>query len=208
WDSVPKFDAATVAQDANVSIASYAKLVDRESLYLFASTRGVMFGDAVDFDGLYFLIDGDGNPSSGFQFDRIGADAVVETFGGNHRVEGARLYTFPAGAEVNWSLRQPTGSVRAAASPGGMEAVVSTADIPNFKASQFQIAVYADDFRGASSRSQVSLSSEGAAILLEVRPLTSAIGASPTALFEVRVRGLGLPSATAISGFTATPTPG
>jgi tetratricopeptide (TPR) repeat protein len=208
WDSVPKFDAATVAWDDNVSIARYAKLLDRDSLYLFASTRGVMLGDAVDFDGLYFFIDGDGNPSSGFQFDGIGADAVVETFGGNHRVEGARLYTFPAGAEVNWSLRQPTRSVRAEASPGGMEAVVSTADIPNFEASRFQIAVYADDFRGASSRSQVSLSSEGAAILLEARPLTSAIGATPTALFEVRVRGLGLPSATTISRFTATPTPG
>jgi helix-hairpin-helix protein len=208
WDAVPKFDAATLAGDDNVSLASYAKLLDRESLYLFASTRGEMFGDAVDFDGLYFLIDGDGNSATGFQFDGIGAEAVVESYGGNNRVEGARLYTFPASAEVNWSLRQSAGSVRAEASLRGMEAVVSTDDIPNFDVAQFRIAVYADDFRGASSRSLVSLSPESAAILLEVHPLTSVIGVSPTALFEIRVRGLGLPSSTAISGFITSSTPG
>src|SRR5205823_7225823 len=210
WESVPKFDAATVAQDANVSIASYAKLVDRESLYLFASTRGVMFGDAVDFDGLYFLLDGDGNPSTGFQFSGIGADAVVETFGGNSRIEGAQLYTFPAGAEVNWSQRESAGSVSAAASPRGMEAVVSTNDIPNFNSAQVRISVYADDFRGASSRSTASLNALSAAILLEIKPITSIIGNGRIHLFDVEIHGQGIPAFAGwlVSNFTFAVTPG
>src|SRR3989449_4940 len=77
WASVPKFDAATVASDPYVSIVDYASLVDGNSLYLFASTRGGMFGDSSAYDGVYFLIDADGNPSTGYQFEGIGAEGVV-----------------------------------------------------------------------------------------------------------------------------------
>src|SRR5438093_4404097 len=70
WAAVPKFDAATVASDPYVSIVNYASLVDGNSLYLFASTRGGMFGDSSAYDGVYFLIDADGNPSTGYQFGR------------------------------------------------------------------------------------------------------------------------------------------
>src|SRR2546428_412550 len=65
WASVPKFDAATVASDPYVSIVDYASLVDGNSLYLFASTRGGMLGDSSAYDGVYFLIDADGNTSTG-----------------------------------------------------------------------------------------------------------------------------------------------
>jgi hypothetical protein len=210
WGSVPKFDAATLASDQNVSIASYAKLVDREALYLFVSTRGAMFGDLVDYDGVYFLVDGDGDASTGYSFDGIGAEAVVEAFGGNERLEGSRMYSFPAGSEANWSQREPGGSVRAAASRGGIEVGVSIDDIRMFNATRFRISVYADDFRGASSRSLVPLTSDGSSILLDVHPLTPVVGPSPSPSFDVRIRGLGLPAgATAtVSQFTATSTPG
>src|SRR6267143_1648354 len=111
WSSVPMFDAATTASDANVSISRYASLLDHDSLYLFASTTGGMLGDATGYDGVDFLIDSDGNPSTGFAFGGIGADAVIEVFGGNHTVAGARLYSFPVDSEVNWSRRQPGASI-------------------------------------------------------------------------------------------------
>src|SRR3989442_709630 len=107
WASVPKFDAATVASDPYVSIVNYASLVDDNSLYLFASTRGGGFGDSSAYDGVYFLIDADGNPSTGYQFGGIGAEGVVEVFGSNNSVAGARLYRFPPHSEVNWGQRPP-----------------------------------------------------------------------------------------------------
>src|SRR5438876_1035764 len=115
WAAVPKFDAATVASDPYVSIVDYASVVDGNSLYLFASTRGGMFGDSSAYDGVYFLIDADGNPSTGSQFDGTGAEGVVEVFGANNTVAGARLYGFPTNSEANWSQRQPLGAPAAAA---------------------------------------------------------------------------------------------
>ena len=210
WASVPKFDEATFASDANVSIAQYAGLLDRDSLYLFASTRGGTFGDPIGYDGIYFLIDGDGNASTGYSFDGIGADAVVDVFGGNHRVDGARMYSFPAASEVNWSQRQTGGPAQAAASAQALEAMVSTYDIDRFSPTSFRIGVYADDFRGISSRSKAFLTPSGGSILVEVQPLTSVVGIGPTNLFDIRLRALGIPSGTGwdVSNFTFVATSG
>ena len=210
WASVPKFDEATFASDANVSIAQYAGLLDRDSLYLFVSTRGGTFGDSIGYDGIYFLIDGDGNASTGYSFDGIGADAVVDVFGGNHRVDVARMYSFPAASEMNWSQRRSGGPAQAAASAQGLEAMVSTYDIDRFSPTSFRIGVYADDFRGISSRSKAFLTPSGASILVEVQPLTSLVGNGPTNLFDIRLRALGIPSGTGwdVSNFTFVATSG
>src|SRR5205809_203314 len=192
WSSVPMFDAATVASDANVSIARYASLLDHDSLYLFASMKGGTLGDATGYDGVDFLIDADGNASTGFAFAGIGADSVIEVFGGNHSVAGARLYSFPADSEVNWSRRQPGASVQAASSAGGLEVKVSTYDLDRFDAFRFRAIVYADDFLGATSRSLAALSPSEAAILLDVTPLTPVLGSGTTPLFQVHARAMGV----------------
>jgi tetratricopeptide (TPR) repeat protein len=194
WASVPMFMAATVASDKNVSISRYASLLDHESLYLFGSMRGDTFGDPVDYNGIYFLIDGDGNASTGFQFNGVGADAVVEVFGSGHIVDGARLYSFPVASEVNWSQRQSSGSAQAASSARGVEVRVSTTEIDRFNKASFRISVYADDFKGASSRSRAMLNAANAAILLEPRPLTTLVGSGPTNLFQIQVQALGITS--------------
>src|SRR5207244_11104895 len=118
------------------------------------------------YDGIDFLIDADGNPWTGFAFGGIGADALIEVFGGNHTVAGARLYSFPVDSEVNWSRRQPGASVQAAASVSGMEIKASTYGIDRFDPSRFRVTVYADDFGGASSRCFAPRSSARGAIIV------------------------------------------
>src|SRR5213594_4401725 len=193
WASVPKFDAATVASDPYVSLVDYASLVDGNSLYLFASTRGGMFGDTSAYDGVYFLIDADGNPATGYQFEGIGAEGVVEIFGSNNTVAGARLYGFPTNSEVNWSQRQPLGSPSAAASVQGVEAQVSIYDLTGFDPARFRIAVFADDLAGISSRSLAPLTPNGS-VLVELLPLTSVVSGTTTSWFTIRVHALGLPA--------------
>src|SRR5438093_1193122 len=193
WAAVPKFDAATVASDPYVSIVNYASLVDGNSLYLFASTRGGMFGDSSAYDGVYFLIDADGNPSTGYQFGGIGAEGVVEIFGSNNTVAGARLYGFPTNSEVNWRQRQQLGSPAAAASVQGVEAQVSTYDLTRFDPARFRIAVFADDFAGVPSRSLAPLTPNGS-VLVELLPLTSVVSGTTTSWFTIRVHALGLPA--------------
>jgi len=210
WGPVPQFDAATQATNPDISIAQYASLLDRDSLYLFASTRGSTFGDSGGFDGAYFLIDADGIASTGLSFGGIGADSVVGVFGGNRSLAGARLYSFPPGAEVNWSQRAPRGSVLAASSDQGVEAKVSRYDLDSFDPANFRILVYMDDFRGESSRSLARLGPEGGAVLLEVSSLTSILNVGPTALFTIRVRALGIPASTTwvVSSIRLNVTPG
>ncbi len=209
WASVPKFDAATVASDPYVSIVNYASLVDGNSLYLFASTRGGMFGDSSAYDGVYFLIDADGNPSTGYQFGGIGAEGVVEVFGANNTVAGARLYGFPTNSERNWSQRQPLGSPSAAASVQGVEAQVSIYDLTGFDPAQFRIAVFADDFAGISSRSLAPLTPNGS-VLVELLPLASVVSPTTTSWFTIRVHALGLPvgASWGVSSFIYNATPG
>ncbi|HEX9565965.1 MAG TPA: hypothetical protein VGA48_00020, partial [Thermoplasmata archaeon] len=209
WASVPKFDAATVASDPYVSIVNYASLVDDNSLYLFTSTRGGVFGDSSAYDGVYFLIDADGNPSTGYQFGGIGAEGVVEVFGSNNTVAGARLYGFPPNSEVNWSQRQSLGSPAAAASVQGVEAQVSTYDLTGFDPTRFRIAVFADDFAGVSSRSLAPLTPNGS-VLVELLPMASVVSSTTTSWFTIRVHALGLPAGASwgVSSFVYNATPG
>src|SRR5437879_442434 len=209
WATVPMYDAVSAASDANVAIDHYASLLDHNSLYLFASTRGGMFGDSSAYDGIYFLIDADGNPSTGYQFEGIGAEAVLEIFGGNNSVAGSRLYGFPSNAEVNWSQRQSIGSPPAAASVQGVEAQVSTYDLTGFDPGRFRIAVLADDFAGISSRSLAPITPDGS-VLVELLPLASVVSATTTSWFTIRVHALGLPAGASwgVSSFVYTPTPG
>src|SRR5437867_367979 len=209
WAAVPKFDAATVASDPYVSIVNYASLVDGNSLYLFASTRGGMFGDSSAYDGVYFLIDADGNPSTGYQFGGIGAEGVVEIFGSNNTVAGARLYGFPTNSEVNWSQRQALGAPAAAASVQGVEALVSTYDLTGFDPARFRIAVLADDFVGVSSRSLAPLTPNGS-VLVELLPIASVVTSTTTSWFTIRMHALGLPAGASwtVSSFVYNATPG
>src|SRR3989449_1223117 len=209
WASVPKFDAATVASDPYVSIVDYASLVDGNSLYLFASTRGGMFGDSSAYDGVYFLIDADGNPSTGYQFGGIGAEGVVEIFGGNNTVAGARLYGFPTNSEGNWSQRQPLGSPSAAASVQGGEARVSTYDLTGVDPARFRIPVFADDFAGVSSRSLAPLTPNGS-VLLDLLPTTSVVSGTTTSWFTIHARALGMPAGASwvVSSLVYNATPG
>ncbi|HYT16893.1 MAG TPA: helix-hairpin-helix domain-containing protein [Thermoplasmata archaeon] len=209
WATVPMYDAVSAASDANVAIDHYASLLDHNSLYLFASTRGGMFGDSSAYDGIYFLIDADGNPATGYQFEGIGAEAVLEIFGGNNSVAGSRLYGFPSNAEVNWSQRQSIGSPPAAASVQGVEAQISTYDLTGFDSGRFRIAVLADDFAGISSRSLAPLTPNGS-VLLELQPFTSVVSSTTAPLFTIRVHALGLPAGDSwdVSSFVYSATQG
>ena len=209
WTSVPSLDAATPSTNPRVGIARYALLSYRTSLFLFASTLAPTFEDPDGFDGVFFLLDADDDPWTGYSFAGVGADFVVEVYG-NGTSRSAHLFEFPADAELNWSRRAPVTSLRAASGPGGVEVLLPLADLEPADPALLRAVVYADDFEGASSRGLGLLSTSAGAILLESRPLVTTVGPGPTEILEIRVRGLGLtPSdAWAVSSFRLRGTAG
>ncbi|MGQ0797167.1 MAG: hypothetical protein ACT4OI_04775, partial [Methanobacteriota archaeon] len=191
WASVPSLDAATPVADPNVRLARYASVLDGDDLYLFAATQGMTFGDSVGYDAVFFLVDADGDPATGFRFSDVGAEFVIETYGANGTLVASRGYAFPADAEVNWSRRTPGPNVWAAGSSRGVELRVSAFDLGLFDLDAFRVSVVADNFEGAQSRSEALLSRQPGAVHVDVSSLTSVVGAGPTELAEIRVRALG-----------------
>src|SRR3989475_7215176 len=209
WATVPTYDAVSAASDSNVAIDHYASLLDHNSLYLFASTRGGMFGDSSAYDGIYFLIDADGNSATGYQFDGIGAEAVLEIFGGNNSVVGSRLYGFPSNAEVNWSQRQSIGSPPAAASLQGGGRHGSADDLTGFGSAPLPLPAFPRRFGGLCGRSLPPLTPDGS-VLVELLPIASVVSGTTTSWFTIRVHALGLPAGASwgVSSFVYNATPG
>jgi len=191
WAAVPFLDLATRSANPDVEIVRYAAFLDRTALFLHAATRGPTFGDVTGFDGIYFLIDADGTAATGLLHDGLGIDYVVETYGNVSSVS-ARLFSFPPAAGLNWSARESGPSLPIAASNRGVEVLVS-AYVLDLDPTAARIAVYADDYAGASSRGRAPLSVSGGFVLLETRPLATIAGPGSTDLLEVRARGLGIP---------------
>ncbi len=211
WASVPTFDAATATTDANVQIARYASTLDGNFLYLYASMKGTTFGDTSGYNGIDFFLDADGSRSTGFLFGGLGADYVVETYGGNGSLAYAGLFGFPADAGLNWSARQAIGPVVAAGNGRGLELEIPRGELRGFDPNSFAVAVYADDFRGGTSQSKVPLNAQAGAVLLEAQPLTDIVGQTPIVAMEVLVRAVGpIPSGEAwtVSSFRFNATPG
>jgi len=194
WAGIPALDAATSASNPDIELARYASVLDRDRLYLFAATRGSMFGDSVGYDGIYFLVDADGDSATGLAFEGLGADHVLEAYGGNGTVVGARGFSFPSGAELNWSRRQAGASVDAAASSQGVELRVSTFDLEPFNPDAFRVAVLADDYEGGRSRGEAFLARVPGAVRMQVVSLTTVLSGGATDLLEIQVRGLGFAS--------------
>ncbi len=211
WASVPMYDAATSTADLNVQISRYASVLDDQNLYLFARMSGSTFGDSVGYSGVDFLIDADGNASTGFPFDGVGADYVVEIYGINATLASAVLYSFPSAAGLNWSARVGGLPIPAAANANGIELAVPRADLSTFTTTGYRVAVYADNFRGATSRSEVALAPTDGVVLLDSVRLTSVVGPNRTDFLDLRVRAVGaIPAGLTwtVSSFQLGTTPG
>jgi hypothetical protein len=191
WSSVPMFDVATPSSDPSLQISRYADLLDPEHVYLFVRMQGATFGDPLGYTGVDFLIDTDGNATTGFVFGALGADHVVQVSGTNGTVRSAILYSFPEDAGLNWSRKEGGISVGAAAGAAGLEVAIPRLDLPSFLEDRYRIAVVSDNFRGDSSRSEVPLSAGHRAVLLNSVPLTPILDQNLTDFLEIGIRAIG-----------------
>ena len=210
WASVPALDVATASPDPGTDIVRYGALLHGDVLYLHAATRGPALADPSGYDGLFFLLDVDGDPVTGYSFEGLGADYVVEALG-NASTVSARLLGFPRDSELNWSRGSIVSGVRSAAGPAGLEVRVSADDMPSLDPTLLRVGVYADTFDGASSRSLAPFTLAGGHILLQTRRLTTVAGVGSTEILEIEIRAVGLVSPSdvwTVADFLVNATPG
>ncbi|HYS72038.1 MAG TPA: hypothetical protein VEM95_06410, partial [Thermoplasmata archaeon] len=96
WEhlGVPFYTDVTDSSNPDVALTAYAATRADGSLFLAARTAGTWFSDPTHASAVYFFVDTDGNASTGYRVDDLGADAQVRVLGQNGSAEGGRLTTW------------------------------------------------------------------------------------------------------------------
>jgi len=218
WSALPRYSDPSSAPNPDVTIQGYGVYPEGDLLSFLVQVAGTALGDPVGNDAFYVFFDTDGSPATGYQVQALGAEYVAEVLGGSGRVESARLFEFPANAELNWSRRAAVAGVPAAASGSTLELRVSTDDFASFSPSVSTILIAADDFEGSVSRASVALSATFGAIRIRQVPLVGVLPSGTTQALRLDIAALGEigvgvtwvvgPFAfTATSGVTVIPSP-
>lgn len=144
WEKVPRFGDAQVVYNDNVNIWKYSTVVDDNHIYFYIEVAAKVFDDPDGIDGFYVFIDEDRSSSSGYRVRDIGADFMIEVFGGNREVFESRFSVF-RGTEYNWSAWEVAGSASVGLSESKMEVGIFSMDIGE----DFDALIYATDFEGS-----------------------------------------------------------
>ncbi|HTD80884.1 MAG TPA: hypothetical protein VK723_01910, partial [Thermoplasmata archaeon] len=191
WSALPRYVDPAPASNPNVTIQSYGVYPEGNLLSFLVQVAGTAFGDPVGNDAFYAFFDTDGSPATGYQVQALGAEYVAEVLGGSGRVESARLFEFPANAELNWSRRASVAGLPAAASGATLEFRVSTDDFASFSPTASMIMIAADDFEGSVSHASVALSSTYGAIRIHQTPLVTVLPSGTTQALRLDIVALG-----------------
>ena len=121
WSAVPVLYAdpsGDTRGNPDVDLIGYKLQADEFGLSVYARVNGVAFyGAGNGTDLLVALVDGDGNPATGYDAGAIGADYAVELVGWDSRIQQATLYTWRTGSNrTDWFGFTSSGSVDAASS--------------------------------------------------------------------------------------------
>ena len=211
WFSIPRYVDPAAASDPNVTIQRYGVYQEGDLLSFIVQVSGTALGDPAGNDAFYAFFDTDGSPATGYQVQGLGAEYVAEVIGGSGRVESARLFEFPANAELNWSRRAGVAGLDAAVSGSTLEFRVSISDVASFSPTTSTILFAADDFEGSTSHASVAVSATFGAIRIRQVPLVSSLPSGTTAALRLDldvVGEVGPADAWVVGPFTFAATPG
>lgn len=144
WDKVPRFGDAQDVYNDNVNIWKYSTVFENNHVYFYIEVAAKILDDPDGIDGFYVFIDEDRSASSGYRVRDIGADFMIEVFGGDREVFESRFSVF-RGTEYNWSAWEVAGSASVGLSESKMEVGIFSMDIGE----DFDALIYATDFDGS-----------------------------------------------------------
>jgi hypothetical protein len=92
----------TASANANVSLVRYGHVLETGRLSFALEVEGTVFGDTRD-TAAYFLIDIDGDTTTGFPITDIGVDRGVQVLGSHGSVNESIVFVWPGGDGLEWS---------------------------------------------------------------------------------------------------------
>ncbi|MGC9060990.1 MAG: DUF835 domain-containing protein, partial [Thermoplasmata archaeon] len=118
WAGIVSYKDSEDFLNPDINIAEYSVYYENERAYFYAKVSGTIFnGRNNGYDVLTIFVDRDGNASTGYRIENLGADAKIEIGGYEGTVRSASVsifeeYTEALKPEMNYSAWRNSGDVR------------------------------------------------------------------------------------------------
>lgn len=186
WEDIPSFRDAQIVYNDNVNIWRYSTVFDKNHIFFYIEVAAKIFDDTEGTDGFYIFIDEDRSPSSGYKVRDIGADFMIEVFGGDRKVYGSRFSVF-RGTEFNWSAWESLGGASVGLSESKMEVGVFSREIDG----DYNALIYATDFEGSESFTSVKFGPSLASLVVTQSSEVQLLGVGSEAFLRLDFTAIG-----------------
>ncbi len=94
WSGVDLYTDQGQGSNPDTSITGYGYTLDNGFFSFLIEVQGAALGDTTGYDSFYLFIDRDNDPSTGYIVKDLGADYMIEVFGGAREVASVPMYEY------------------------------------------------------------------------------------------------------------------
>jgi tetratricopeptide (TPR) repeat protein len=183
WQGVRGYSGDVTTSNPDIDLASYAVRLDDGYLFFLIQVRGTALGDTGGMDAALIFVDADGNRDTGYALESLGADHLLQVYGGGGEVVSAQLRRYAAAGNLesrtNWTAWENQARLAAAAGNGTLEVRADTYLMDDFDPDAFSAVILLDDQEGLSTRSVKIGKNIGAVSLVQVDPGDTVVARGP-----------------------------
>ena len=166
WSGVDLYTDPGQGPNPDTTITRYGYTLDNGFFSFLIEVQGAALGDTTGYDSFYLFVDQDNNPNTGYIAKDLGADYMIEVFGGAREVASVPMYGYEDTQDrLNFTKWSQIATGRAEVQGNGLEGQL----ISNGRfdlSGDFRILFCADDAEGGASYSTVSIGPEHGALLV------------------------------------------
>jgi hypothetical protein len=161
------FTGVEPAATPTLTLDGYAAHRANGHLYLWLETEDSLFADPLGVDTVHVLLDGDGDPATGYTYEGLGADFRIHITGSSGTVRSSGLFAFHGDEAEDWNAWRGRRAVDAALSGRSLEIDVRVDGLDGFT-DRFLAAFLVEGNGGDGSASTVAVGQDAGAIRIHV----------------------------------------
>jgi hypothetical protein len=166
WSGIDLYTDQGLGPNPDTSITRYGYTIDDGFFSFLVEVQGAALGDAIGYDSFYMFIDRDNNPSTGYIVNNLGADYMVEVFGGAREVVGVPMYRYEDTQDrLNFTQWAQIATGIADVGGNGLEGQLVSNSLFDLSG-DFRILFSADDADGGVSYSSINAGPDHGALLI------------------------------------------